>query len=39
MFNKNSKDGYSTPLEGIEMKTLVHGEKKDSDGRVQATER
>ena len=27
MFNNSSKDGYSTPLEGIEMKTLVHGEK------------
>lgn len=27
MFNQSSKDGYSAPLEGIEMKTLVHGEK------------
>ena len=27
MFNNSSKDGYSTPLEGIEMKTLVYGEK------------
>ena len=27
MFNNSSKDGYSTPLQGIEMKTLVHGEK------------
>ncbi len=27
MFNKNSKDGYSTPLKGIRQKTLVHGDK------------
>ncbi len=27
MFNKSSKGGYSTPLAGIEQKTLVHGEK------------
>ena len=27
MFNKSSKDGYSKQLEGIERKTLVHGEK------------
>lgn len=27
MFNKSSAGGYSKPLEGIEMKALVHGEK------------
>ncbi len=27
MFSKNGDDGYSTPIEGIDMKTLVHGEK------------
>ena len=27
MFYKSNKEGYSTPLEGIEQKTLVHGEK------------
>lgn len=27
MFEKNSDRGYSTPLEGIEQKTLVYGEK------------
>ncbi len=27
MFNKSSKNGYSIPLEGIERKTLVYGEK------------
>ncbi len=27
MFSKGSKEGYSTPLEGIEQKTLVYGEK------------
>jgi quercetin dioxygenase-like cupin family protein len=26
MFNKKSKDGYLTPLDGIQRKTLVHGE-------------
>ncbi len=26
MFNKNCKDGYLTPLDGIRRKTLVHGE-------------
>ncbi len=26
MFNKSSKDGYLTPLDGIQRKTLVHGE-------------
>ena len=25
MFVPHSKEGYTTPLEGIEMKTLVHG--------------
>lgn len=27
MFTKKSTDGYKTPLEGIEQKTLVYGEK------------
>jgi quercetin dioxygenase-like cupin family protein len=27
MFAKKSTDGYKTPLEGIEQKTLVYGEK------------
>jgi len=27
MFYKSSKEGYPTPLTGIEQKTLVHGEK------------
>jgi quercetin dioxygenase-like cupin family protein len=27
MFNKYSRKGYSRPLDGIEQKTLVHGEK------------
>ena len=27
MFNKNSKDGYLTPLDGVQRKTLIHGEK------------
>ncbi len=27
MFNKSSKNGYSTPLDGIQQKTLAHGEK------------
>ncbi len=27
MFNKSSKEGYSKPLDGIERKTLVYGEK------------
>ncbi|MBU0971192.1 MAG: cupin domain-containing protein [Proteobacteria bacterium] len=27
MFAKYSEDGFLTPIEGIEMKTLVHGEK------------
>ncbi len=27
MFDKSSKEGYSTPLEGIGRKTLVYGEK------------
>ncbi len=27
MFNKNSEDGYLIPLDGIQRKTLVHGEK------------
>ena len=26
MFNKSSKDGYLTPFDGIQRKTLVHGE-------------
>ena len=27
MFSKNSQEGYSTPIQGIDMKTLVHGQK------------
>lgn len=27
MFEKQSNEGYSRPLEGIEQKTLVHGDK------------
>ena len=27
MFVKHSEDGFLTPIEGIEMKTLVYGEK------------
>lgn len=27
MFMKHAKEGYISPLEGIEQKTLVHGEK------------
>ena len=27
MFQKHSQKGYAVPLEGIEMKTLVYGEK------------
>lgn len=27
MFEKHTDDGYSSPVEGIEMKTLVYGEK------------
>jgi quercetin dioxygenase-like cupin family protein len=27
MFKKSSKDGYSSALPGIELKTLVHGDK------------
>lgn len=27
MFTCHDESGYSTPVEGIEMKTLVHGEK------------
>ncbi len=27
MFYKSSNEGYSTPLDGIQQKTLVHGEK------------
>ena len=27
MYSKSSDDGYHTPIPGIELKTLVHGEK------------
>ena len=27
MFTKQSKEGYQTPLDGVEQKTLVYGEK------------
>lgn len=27
MFNKNSDDGYRSPIKGIKQKTLVYGEK------------
>ena len=27
MFSKNSEEGYTTPIEGIDLKTLVYGQK------------
>ena len=27
MFSKNSEEGYSTPIQGIDQKTLVYGKK------------